>query len=563
MSGRYTAYHVYQNLSFQEADKAAARPYRLPEYHCAHSQRGYLFQFTDMSERNHFDAAVTTCCDEPVLNFQNKPQFAEASRPMKPRDCSSHVSVTGCAAIEVSVEDSAAMCADESAHIRRIRIKCPSMCPEFTGLIDGETFRGQYGTFRILGREAEEILILDYTPDQQIITDIYRNCAGTVTFNELFCNGRSLSFEVRGGLDFPGGCGCDCCGDLGAFPAPIINLNAPDFLDGGVANEIIPNIVISGDPACRGGEITGVFHGIYGSTEVSWSGPTIYHSDGASRNISRVPAAVGVPSNPSCCGGEIEWTATDGCGSAQFRTTLVKPGIADSHVLPPDLSVLSEGYGYSFTGIGACSYSSGAALDIETVCLDNAPGDLYRLEGTLVRNMDSTLRFEPGHACSGCCGKGEVSLSFYNGCGSVITAGYTVRRSPSDLAYQDVIGRVFKVERFYRSLSPIGYFYRVAVADLRCDGSFGEFVYPLPGYYASLEDCLAVIQGPSAEAILGPTGVQAVPGAYSCCFYSDNGLSSLDFTARIISVSGTKCCVIDTTNGHWINGGPDDGCCPN
>ncbi|MGC8604234.1 MAG: hypothetical protein ACP5VS_11160, partial [Desulfomonilaceae bacterium] len=428
MAGKYTAYHVYQDLSFTEANRAATQPYTLPEYHCAHSQRGYLFQFDSMAQRNHFDAATTTCCDEPVLNFQNKPQFAARSNPMRPRDCTPKAQVTGCQALEVSIEDSGAMCASQSARIRRIRIKCPSVCAEFAQIRNGGVIKSRFGTFRSLGMEAEEILILDYTPDPKIVDNVFKTCSGVTTFTEEFCDGHSLTFEVRGGLDFPGDCGCDCCGDLGAFPPPNMNLFAPDVMDGGPQNELTPNITITGDPACKGGEINGIFHGIFGSTELSWPGGVIYNSNGSDRRISRDQPSVGDAANPACCGGEIEWVATDGCGVIKRQTTMINAHVHDISVTPADGAILYENDGYSFVGFGACSYSNAADLNIETACLENGQTALYRIDSALVRNIDSTLRFENSHACSGCCGNGAVNLSFANGCGSFMTASYPVRR---------------------------------------------------------------------------------------------------------------------------------------
>ena len=564
MAGRYTAYHVYQDLSFTEADRAAAPPFTLPEYHCAHSQRGYLFQFDNMAQRNHFDAATTTCCDEPVLNFQNKPQFASRSAPMKPRDCAPKVGVGGCQQVEVSIEDNVGMCASQSARVRRIKIKCPSACLEFSEILGGGIFKGQFGTFRALGMEADELLILDYNPDPQVIEDIYKRCSGIKTFTEQFCNARSLSFEVRGGLDFPGDCGCDCSGDLGIFPAPEMRLAAPGSIDGGPENQASPGVTIMGDPACRGAGINGVFHGIFGETSVSWAEPTIYSSDGSSRKVSRNQPVVGASDNPACCGGFVEWTASDGCGGSRTETTSVNAHVADMSIAPLDGTTLYEGDGHTFTGMGACSYSDSAGLDIETVCLANGVSELYRFDSMLVRNIDSTLAFEASHACSGCCGGGMIYLSFNNGCGSVMTAAYPVRRALAPTASQETIGRAFRCERFFRDLAPIGYFFRVAVADLRCDGSFGVFTNPLPGYYESVEECLARITGPAAPEITGPAGAMAVMDAATCLFYSDNGeAAGLEFMSRIVSVKGERCCVIDTTNGSWINGGPGNGCCPN
>ena len=563
MSGRYTAFHVYQNLSFQEADNAATRPYKLPEYRCAHSQRGYLFQFESMAERNHFDAATTTCCNEPVLNFQNKPQWASSAKPMNPRDCSNRSQSRGCETLEVSIEDSPGICANESSRIRRIKIKCPSVCPELRNIQGGGAFRGRYGVFRSLGMEAGEILILEYSPDRETVDSVYDYCRGTVTFTEEFCNGRALSFEVRGGLDFPGGCGCDCCGERGVYPAPLINLSAAESVDGGLGNSVGSGMIVTADPACRGAEITGVFHGIAGSGDVAWDNPTVYSSDGATRFVTRAGPLIGDAGNPACCGGTIEWTATDGCASSNTGFTNVAAGIGASSVWPQDGTVLYEGDGYSFNGMGACSYSEAAGLGIQTECLANTPSDLYRFDGLLARNMDSTLAFHDEHACSGCCGNANVTLTFANGCGGVITANYPARRRLSDSSYVDVVGRVFKCERFFRSFAPIGYYYRLAVADLTCDGNHGEVSNPYGGYYIEIADCLALINGPSASAITGSMGCASLNGGESCCFYADNGMDGLEFTSSVVSVSGRKCCRFDTANGSWVNGGPAAGCCPN
>lgn len=562
--GRYTAFHVYQNLSFPEADRASAPPYRFPEYRCAHSQRGYLFQFDSMVERNHFDAATTTCCDEPVMNFGNKPQFASSARPMNPRDCSHLVAARGCETLEVSIEDSPGMCADESSRIRRIKIRCPSACPEFSGILSGGSFRGRYGTFRSLGMEAGEILILDYRPDSSLMDRLYDSCAGTRAFNEEFCNGRNLSFEVRGGLDLPGGCGCDCCGRRGGFPPPIMNITAPAAIHGGHENTANPQMVVTVDQACPGAEITGVFHGVSGSGPVQWDAPTVYNSDGTARFVTREQPAIGEAVNPSCCGGQVEWIATDGCGGLRTAITEVTSGAGTPGVWPVDGAVLYDGDGCSFSGTGACSHSAFARLDINTQCLANVvQSDLFRYDGLLARNLESTLTLDDWHDCSGCCGNGNIALDFSNGCGLVIHASYPVRRRMEQSAYSDCIGRMFMCERFFRFFAPIGYYYRIAVADLMCDGGHGEFSNPDGFAYTGLSECLALINGPAAASITGSSGCAGLTGGDTCCFYSDNGLSGLEFRSSVVSVSGRKCCVIETGNGSWVNGGPAAGCCPN
>ena len=193
-SGRYTAYHLYQDLSFPEASRAGAGPYTLPEYQCFHSQRGYLFQFDAMAQRNHFDAASTTCCDQPVDNFLNKPQFYPASRPMNPGDCAPRASAKGCRILEVSVENSyTPVCASSGAGVSRIRVLCPAHCPDLYVIRDGGTLSGAYGTFTSLGMEPGDVMVLDYLPDPALAAGWYNGCSGVRTITEEFC-GELLRF---------------------------------------------------------------------------------------------------------------------------------------------------------------------------------------------------------------------------------------------------------------------------------------------------------------------------------------------------------------------------------
>ena len=96
-----------------------------------------------------------------------------------------------------------------------------------------------------------------------------------------------------------------------------------------------------------------------------------------------------------------------------------------------------------------------------------------------------------------------------------------------------------------------------------CDGNHGEFSNPYGGYYNEIADCLALINGPSASAITGSVGCASLNGGDTCCFYTDNGMDGLEFTSSVVSVSGAKCCRLETANGSWVNGGPAEGCCPN
>lgn len=561
-SGRYTAYHIYQGLSFSEVQKAATRPYKLPEYQCRHSQRGYLFQFDNMVERTHFDAANTSCCNEPVRNFENKPQYVESFKPMNPKDCKQGVKAAGCTVLEVSVESSSAICAHEGAKVRRIKILCPATCPEFVGIQEGGSYKGRYGTFRSLGLEAGEIMIMDYVPDPELVSGWYDNCSGSRTLTEEFCGGYALSFSLNAGLNYPGGCGCDCCGENGSFPPPSMTLSHPV-----VTNDWSNTISLSGLTAqgegCSGGEITGGFSGIGGGDSLPWAGPTTYAGSQSTRSVQRtLGGSIGSASNPICCGASIQWRGTDGCGGASEAGQTVASRITSSQIIPESGTALYEYSGYFFSGSGACSYASAAGLTFSRSCLANSGGTLHRYDGYMTLYLGGPLTFSGTHHCSGCCGNGTLLIGFTNGCGGNYSASYQVTRNLEPGASNDLVGRLYKCERFFRDAPPTGYYYRIARADLFCDEHQGGFSYPFGGFYYTLDECVSGISGTQTANLSGAGGCGNMSGGPSCCWYSDNGMEGTDFESRIAIVSGSKCCSLQVSNGGWIFSGTGNPCCP-
>lgn len=562
-SGRYTAYHIYQDLSFTEAQKAGTRPYKLPEYQCLHSQRGYLFQFENMVERTHFDAATTTCCNEPVMNFASKPQYAEASKPMTPKDCGSEVASVGCTVLEVFVESSSAICASSEGKIRRIKIQCPSACRDLADIQGGGSLAGRYGEFRSVGMEAGEVLILDYVPYKSVADGWYDNCSGTGVLTEVFCGGYSLSYSLQAGLDRPGGCGCDCCGVNGSFPAPYMTLHVPGQVTADWTNFVYVTSSVSGDAACSNGNLTGTFHGIGGATSVPWNNSAQYHSDGFTRYVTRDPGAVGSNSNSACCGGYVSWQGTDGCGGSASAVTTVNSRITSSTISPASGTTLYEQQAYTFSGAEACAWAPDADLVVlDRYCITNGVGNLTRGAGYLSRALDSYLHFSGTHSCSGCCGNGWVSVGFDNGCGGIRYATYDVKRPLAYGAYNILVGRVFRCEQFYRPDPPTGFYYRIGRADLFCDGHSGDFSHPFADYYGNLQDCISGISGAQSMAASGAGGCANLSGGPTCCVYADNGLGGTEFRSQVASVSGI-CCSIDTNNGAWVFSGTDARCCPN
>ncbi len=557
-SGRYTAYHIYQGLQFPEAEKAGTRPYKLPEYQCVHSQRGYHFQFDNMVERTHFDAANTTCCNEPVLNFANKPQYSESSKPMNAQDCGARVSAVGCNVLDVKVESTTNMCADAGAKIQRIRIGCAQLCPELAANAGGGTIKGQFGTFKVLGTEPGGVMVLDYVPDSDKISGWYDYCSGASAITEEFCGGHSISYYLQAGLDYPGECGCDCCGENGGILPPNMSLTVPSAIGADWSNTIQNISQISGWESCSGGTIDGTFSGAVGSQSVQWNGAAQYRSNGSTRYVTRDPVSIGSAGSSACCGGTIHWSGADGCGGGNSTTTAVSQKIGSSQIYvspaPRDGdTLLTGGSAYWVSGWEACSYAGAAALNVTPTCLSNSIGSLQASDGNLARQLGSLL-LSGTQECSGCCGSGSISVSFNNGCGQNDEASYYVRHDYSDTG---LAGYMFRCVPNGPS------WYKVVRTLVNCDGSTGGDDTPYLITEPSLSGCISAISGTGGEAISGNMGCSGtLPGGAQCCWYSDNGEDGLDFRSKVFAVSGSRCCAIDEESGAWVSSGTGIQCCP-
>lgn len=514
-----------------------------------------MFQFGNMVERTHFDAANTSCCNEPVLNFANKPQYAEASKPMKPSDCAAKVEATGCAVLEVHVDEDSGRCANSAGRMRGVKIQCPDLCRDMVQFKGGGKLQGRYGVFESLGMEAGDVMVLNYTPDPSAISNWYDNCSGAGRLTEEFCNGFTLSYTLWGGLDFPNGCGCDCCGENGAFPRPVMTIDAPAALAADWYNTLAVPGFISGDQSCSGGGLAGTFSGV-GSSAVDWAGDAQYWSDGAARLITRDPVSAGSASNSTCCGGTIYWSGDDACGGGDVATTTVAARIGSSSIYPAGDAPLAEGTIAQFSGADACAYAAAADLTIQTACVVNSASPLYRYNGYLYRFIVSPLEFSGSHQCSGCCGNGAVEVSFNNGCSGLYSADYRVTRSFSDSAH---FGYSFKCRTHYPASG--GTVYRVNRTELRCNGTSGASG-DLAGDFTSISDCIARISGTAALNISGNTGCSGIVGGSSCCWYWDNGSSGTSFESRVHVSSGSRCCSIESGYGAWVYSGSGALCCP-
>lgn len=564
-SGRYTAYHVYQGLSFPEAQKAGTRPYRLDEYQCPHSQRGALFQFSNMVERTHFDAATTTCCDEPVMNFGNKPQYAEASKPMTPKDCGARVTTVGCTILEVSVESAQSFCADSANKISRIKIQCPALCDDLAAIQNGGKISGTYGVMKSLGMEAGDIMILDYTPHEDLLADWQAHCSGQAALTEEFCGGYSLSFILLDGLDSDRGCSCDCCGSSGFFTPPSLSIEAPSGFVPDWGSELSTADIISGSEACSGGAIDGSFSGPVGSAPVAWAEDTKYSGGGGERFITRQLESIGSDDAPACCGGELTWTGFDGCGGSGMGYTTVSSKITDMEISSnANYAYFTEGdTGALFSGRDACSSSATADLELDMPCLTNSGADLQRYDGYVVRGVDGALQVKSSGDCNRCCAEAELTVSFHNGCGDdPVSQSYWVRQSFIS-GGTDHIGYEFRC-----SGQNMGgaWVWRIDRAPLYCDGTKGAFDGSLfPYFYTSTEECYDAMSGADKGLILGEKGCAGLSGGSGvsgCCWYGEWLDPNYVFSASVQSVRDDKCCQMLSVNTEWAVSGTGADCCP-
>jgi hypothetical protein len=410
--------------------------------------------------------------------------------------------------------------------------------------------------------EAGDVMSLDYVPDPAIISGWYDHCSGSRTLIEEFCGGFCVSFSLNAGLNFPGGCGCDCCGVHGSFLPPSMTLSFPQVANDWGNTITLTGLTVAGE-GCSGGQITGSYEGIGGQGSMPWAASTKYSGTSSSRTLyRRLTGSIGSSGNFMCCGVDIRWSGTDGCGDGDNVAYGVASRINGHEMRPASGATLYENSGYTFSGSDACSFSSAANLGLSVDCLTNAAGPLNRYNGYMTRTLGGPLHFSGTRACSGCCGSGAVYLSFSDGCGGQASSSYHVSRGLGPGAYADTIGRSYKCERFYRTVPPVGYYYRIARADLHCDGQAGSPSYPFVSYYYTLDECVSGISGADAMNLSGAGGCANMSGGAECCWYSDNGLSGTDFESRVAVVSSSKCCNIETSNSTWIFSGTGNACCP-
>lgn len=537
-SGRYTATIPYQGAeSYVVANSGATHAYKGAAYQCAHSQRGYLFQFGSFGARNHWDAANSTCCNQPVANFYNTPQWKGSIGPLRSTDCADVARAAGdCARLVVSVSPGGTECASGSANTAiAVGATCGVRCPEISGIISGGQVSLAKGTLRTEGSTPGGSWRGSYVFDSTVPAAWWAGCSGSGEVTDAVC-GWPIRRTYLGGLDYPGGCGCDCCGISGvmAYPSSVVGCSGSGTATWGNTWGVG---TVTANPACSGGTISGSWSG---SGSAAWSGVTMtsgaaYLSDGTTRSVSGYAGTIGSSGNSACCGGRAVFSGYNGCGSGYSGSSVIARKVGTLAFLPASGTPLVELAEQRISGSGGCSYTTGAALTISTNCLSNTTYTaLSGGDGYLWRGILNALRFSNTIPCNNCCGSGTVMASYSDGCSGVSLSGvWPVRRAAS--LGTTVIGKLVKCVQVWSG----AYRYYPVHWELRCNGTSGASGW-FGSYYLTWAECTASISGTASANLKALCGGFA--SGTTCCAGFWNTLYSGSFEARLRVVYGAMCC---------------------
>jgi len=550
----YTAYQLYGNLQYQEAEQASVNAYTRNQLKCPHSQRGFSGSFDYYNQRSHFDAANTTCCNEQVRPFENKPQYSETTSPATARDCEKINCEEQCKRLSVGGQRFSGSCADKTLTFVA-KVMCPNLIPDLKGKKKG-SIDGDYGTWKINGLIGKNMMQLAYTPKSELQEYLYDNCGGSATYTEYL--GRTkFSFTFRSGLDSPGGCYCDCCGDNGDFPPPT-HLWTVSAMSATWENTLTLAGIVKLDSACKDGSISGSYYLINGGGTLPWVSSPIYYSNGSTRYIQGTPGTIGGSSNPACCGASVNYSGSDGCGWNGVTGFYVprKPAYPN---YTPAAGTLYAGSDITLQVTGACNKSGLASLTASGSGLITGSWSAtdYSQDG-IIKKMLHTLSFSESFQYKGCCGNGQISSNWNDGCNYTGNRAWQVRNpasTPSTLR-----GVRYRIN-YHDS------YYYVQRSGMRCDGaSDGSWV-----------DVTSAADADTAKSFIDEVGDATIqtdkanpslcPG--NCGRYTNNNLSGISFEAALFCLDNTGwqtipiCCTQPfTLNGAWAKQASST-CCPN
>lgn len=567
MADSYTAYHLYGNRQFQEAQNGSREPYTIDGYDCPHSQRAFLGSYDHYGQRIQDDAAgVGNCCGEPIELFANRQQFMELDNPTKSKECSKLVKPVTCTDFQMSSLPWTSTCAGGSLkRLSNLLLSCQDACPDdLMHLPYQQVVTGSEGDWYLEGMESEIEIYGAFEIHQTKMDLVYNSCSGPVTIVESFCGNQTISVTINGDLGNTGGCGCDCCGDNGVFTPPSGVITPPSTGTASYGNTITLGAAVN-SPACSGGTLTRNFY----STPYGYQGAQAvgsYVGSGSSiRKIQEDAPVVGAASYPACCGGTVYWNGTNGCTTGSNptqQTSIVNAGYSGTPTATYYGGTefadgkLEVGDTFMIQVDNSCPSSSHAFIHFgSTTCLQNSDMGDYANSGFYQRRSTGAITLSTGSDCDKCCGNGSFEIDWDNGCGVTGTIAKDVRPAYGT----SVIGWSIQCVA-------AGAYYQTKRYKIKCDGSIDYSSYVQDSTnHADVATCVTYAQTNSTFhsglCSTPPTGASCG----TCCYYADNGLTGTSYMGQTFCVTGTSkvCCTVFENNAAWINGDwTTSKCCP-
>jgi hypothetical protein len=534
-SGRYTGYQYYPDRQFNEAVDARTPPYTQRQYQCPHSSRTLQFAAQDTPARQHYDAAVTTCCDEPVRPFGVHPQYEELDRPMRAKDCGDPAARMLCNTFFLSSPGAPIFPARTAPQIAGIQVGCLQQCgdDQFGSLQWNETWRGTYGTF-VMRSRTEDRSVVDFHGEAD--QEFYNRCGGTEYRNESVCGGQgSIHWAIK--AEYGGAYPCDCCNDSGQgiTPNPIISWAHPSpTWENSVS---IGNVSVNA--TCGGAKLAATWKG--SGSSIVWSPPPSYYYVGnSSRYTWGTLIQVGDANSPICCGGTIGFAFDNGCGWSKSDSLFLSTKIVSSALTPAEGTDLSNNVDTLFKIDDACAHAYAANISGSNAeCIQNIyAGGLVRNDGYATKNLRPLTQ---AGSCSRCCGRGKIRVTANNGCGYTISQDYPIH-TKTPPSFSGVVGRCW-------SCQYSGWDWVRGQEDIACNGGLSGYIDR--GHYLTEEACLQAIDDLDQSELCGA----------ACCVEIPTGTG--DCHRVVYTTSNDACCnwLGDAENPVYHSGNAAS-CCP-
>jgi len=533
-NGKYTGYQFYPDRQFNEAVDARTPAYTQRQYQCPHSSRTYQFAAEDTPARQHYDAAVTTCCNEPVRPFSVHPQYEELDRPMRAKDCRDPLVGAACNTFFISSPPPPVLPALTAPQISGIQVGCLQRCGDdgFGSLQWEQSWKAEYGTFVMRARTTERSVV-DYHGTND--PDFHNRCGGTTVKRENVCGGReAVRWTIK--AEYGGSYPCDCCNTNGQGITPNPNISyslpAPTWKN----NATVGNVTVN--ETCSGAGLSATWAGSSGS--IVWDPSPSYHYNA---NISRYTQGylhfIGDSSDPVCCGGTLAFSFNNGCGWSKTSSGTIAPKLQNSVLTPVSGTEVFHNQASVFKIDDACSYAGAANLWLSSSeCLNSFwAGGLNRVDGVFTRTAQPVIT---SGECSRCCGRASASVGGNNGCGGQVSGSYPVR-SKQESGSTEQVGRVWRCNGQNLEYAP-----------MRCNGSVDTFVHYQ--WYPSEQECQD-----------GMASLGRVPLCYEvelgCC--ADVSPGSSGYGRIGYAITSDLCCswIGNIEQVNYLEGGAAS-CCP-